>query len=329
MNIRDNKYEVTAILKDGSTLTLDGAVQKLSWQEQGEEIAQRASLVLAQVKTDKGYLNALLPLCTMVVIKANGKEVFRGVVWEWEYESGKSRDITLTLYDHFIYPQNSRTFALFPAGKSTKDVVGKICADAGIQLNYAYGNATHDKTVFRRNTIADQILNTLDDAKLKLGRPAVATFEAGTLMVREEGYNATVYVFQATESAMSTSERQTMNKLVTKVAIYGNEDKQDRRKLEVVVDGKVEFGELQDVVLRSKNTTTAAAKTEAENILKENGSPKATITANVPDVPEVRKGWKVKMDAGSLLGYFIVKGVTHDASERRMKLELKREGGMR
>lgn len=324
MNVLENSYSVKAFLKDGTVLDLNPAVTRLSWQDPAEEIAQRAIVKLAQVKTDRGFLNQLLPLCTMIQIVANGAEVFRGIVWEWEYESSNSREISLTCYDHFIYAQNSKTFAYFPEGKSTKDIIGAICADAGIGLSYKWDTATHDKTVFRGNYIADQIMDTLDKAKKRVGGNPVATFKGGTLTIQKEAYNSAIYHFKATESAMMTNERMTMDGLVTKVAIYGAESEDDRRQVEAVINGKTEYGTLQDIVLRTSSSSLSDAKKEAQTILQEDGSPKRTISAEVPDVPEIRKGWKVRIDAGSLLGYFIVKGVTHDATARSMHLELKR-----
>lgn len=323
MNVLENEYTVRAVLQDGSTLDLTPAVTRLSWQDPTGEVAQRATLMLAQVKTDKGWLNSLLPLCTIIQIMANGAEAFSGIVWEWEYASSNSRTITLTCYDHFIYAQNSKTFAYFPDGKSTKDIVTKICSDNGISCNYQWQSATHDKKVFRGTYIADQIMNTLEDARKRLVRRYVATFASGTLTIQGEAYNSDIYVFKATESAMSTSERMTMDGLVTQVAIYGAETKDDRRQLEAIVPGKTEYGTLQDVVLMTASSKLADAKKDAQGILQEDGNPKRTITAEVPDVPPIRKGWKVKMEAGSLLGYYIVMGITHNATDRTMTMELR------
>ena len=322
MNVLENEYSVTAILQDGSSLNLDPAVTRLSWQDPAEEVAQRATLCLAQTKVNGKWLNQLLPLCTIIQITANGSQVFNGIVWEWEYESGSNREITLTCYDHFIYAQNSKTFAYFPAGKSTKDIISAICSENGISCSYKWQSATHDKITYRGTYIADQIMDTLDDAKKRLGSRPVATFAGGTLTIQGEAYNGPVYVFKATESAMSTSERLTMDGLVTQVAIYGAETEDDRRQLETIVPGKTEYGTLQDVVFMTCSTI-AQAKEDAAGVLLENGLPSGTITAEVPDVPEVRKGWKVRMEAGSLLGYYIVKGVTHNATDRTMSMELR------
>lgn len=326
MNVLDNDYRVTALLKDGSILELDPAVTSLSWQDSTGEVAQRAIIQLAQVRTDKGWLNGLLPLCTIIKISANGSEVFRGIVWEWEYTSGSNREIILTCYDHFIYAQNSKTFSYFPSGKSTKDIITSICSSNGIPLDYRWKSTTHDKSTFRGTNIADQIMDTLDDARMRLGSYPVATYAGGKLTIQGEAYNKPIYIFKAAESSVSTTERITLDGLVTQVAIYGAESNDNRRRLEAVVKGKTEYGTLQDTVFMTSSTTMAQAKEDAKGILWESGSPSKTITAEVPDVPEIRKGWKIRMEAGSLLGYYIVKGVTHNATDRTMSLELRAAG---
>lgn len=45
---------------------------------------------------------------------------------------------------------------------------------------------------------------------------------------------------------------------------------------------------------------------------------------SAPDVPQIRKGDKIKVAAGNLSGFFYVKGVSHSATERTMEMELKR-----
>lgn len=106
------------------------------------------------------------------------------------------------------------------------------------------------------------------------------------------------------------------------VAVYGAEDQEDRRQLEAVVPGRTEYGILQEVVLLQASSRLSDAKKDAQGILAENGAPRHTITAKTPDVPCIRKGWRVRVEAGSLLGYYIVKGVTHNATDRTMVMEL-------
>lgn len=324
LNIKDITYTAKAILKDGSTVDLTPAIIKRSRQEPTEEIAQRVNLTLAQVKTQKGYLHEILPLCTIIVLYANNTEVFRGIVWEWEFTSSKQKEVDLMCYDHFIYSQRSKNNAYYSAGKSTKDIISDICSKNSIKLSYSYDSISHAKVLYKAQAISEQILRTLEDAKSKLKSNPVARYDKGTLTIGFQGQNKEVYVFNADESAMSTNERITMDQLVTKVIVVGKEDDEGRQKVEATVNGKTEYGVLQEVVQRDSDGTIAQAREEAQKILDERGTPKHIISVSAPDVPFVKKGDKVKINAGSLNGEFAVLGITHEETNRTMTMELEK-----
>ena len=321
----DYEYSVHAVLPDGTDWDITPGVTNVSWQDPDEEVAQRANITIAQTMTKRGWLHEQLQLCVLIKIFANGQEVFRGIVWEWEYgSSSKTREITLTCYDHFIYTQKSSSFGYYAAGKSTKDIISDICSKNGIKLQYDYSSIKHAKMVFKNKTIADQILDTLGEAKKKLKNEPVAIFDKQVLIIREKGSNTDVYSFKSDTNTVSTTERLTMDRLVTKVVVIGKEDSAGRRSIEATINGKLEYGTLQEIVYRDGDDTIAAAKDEAQKILDERGKPESDIRAEVPDVPTLRKGDKVHMEAGSLNGFFFVRGVTHNAETRSMSLELER-----
>lgn len=324
IDMKNTAYTAKALLKDGSALEITEAILRINRQEPPEEIAQRVNIRIAQVQTPKGWLHNLLPLCTFIVLYADGKETFRGIVWEWEFSSSKQKEIDLMCYDHFIYAQRSKDDSYFPAGKSTQDIIGSICSKHGIKLSYAYGNIKHAKVAYKAITVSEMIHRTLTDAKSKLKENPVARFEKGVLQITRQGQNQDVYVFDASSSTISTNERITMDELVTKVVVVGKEDKQGRRKIEATLTGKTEYGTLQEIVQRDGDDTIAKTREEAQNILDEQGTPKHFITAEAPDVPEIKKGDKVKVMAGSLNGYYFVKGVTHDEASRTMVMELEK-----
>ena len=162
----------------------------------------------------------------------------------------------------------------------------------------------------------------MDEAKRQLKTEPVAIFDKQTLIIRPRGQNKDVYVFEAAKNAVQTTERFTLDKLVTKVMVMGKEDKEGRRKVEATVTGDTSYGTLQDVVYRDGDDTIAAAKAEAQKIIDEKGKPDHIISAEAPDVPFIQKGDKVKIAAGSLVGYYYVKGITHSVHDRMMTMEL-------
>ncbi|MEG2001413.1 MAG: hypothetical protein RR053_08495 [Evtepia sp.] len=323
MFVTQNTYTVKALLPSGQVLNITNALIQLAWQEQADEIAGRATLNLAQVKTEFGYLHALLPLCTNILIFGNGEEVFHGLVWEWNYNSDtQSQNIELTCYDPFIYAQNSDFYAYYPAGKSTKDLISDICSKNGIPLRYEYDSITHAKIKCDPSPIADHILDILKEAERKLPIAPVALYDKNTLVIRKKGANKTVYSFAARTSAISTSERLTLSGLVTKVSVLGKENKDGRRNIEATGLGKTQFGTLQRYVYHDGNDTLEKANQDAQKILDDKGKPERLMTLTAPDVPMVRKGDQIEVSAGSLLGTFFVKGISHNATARTMSMEL-------
>lgn len=186
------------MLPSGQVVELTNLVTALEWSDQAEEISQRASITLANTKTEQGYLSDILKLCTPIYIFANGKEVFRGIIWEWAYKSALEKEIRITAYNQIIKSTKSKDNNYYTAGKSTQDIVTELCGKWGIALKYNYGNHTHPKLVLNNQAIS------------------------------------------------------------------------------------------------------------------------------APDVPQIRKGDKIKVAAGNLSGFFYVKGVSHSATERTMEMELKR-----
>ena len=72
-------------------------------------------------------------------------------------------------------------------------------------------------------------------------------------------------------------------------------------------------------VLKEKLVETGIYSDELMRQIVEHGT-----LAHIDGIPpEIRKGWRVRMEAGSLLGYYIVKGVTHNATDRTMSMELR------
>ena len=113
--------------------------------------------------------------------------------------------------------------------------------------------------------------------------------------------------------------------VITKVIITGKADDDDREPIEATVSGKTsEYGTVQRIVNRSENTSLADAKIEAQNTIDENGEPKWEYEITAPDIPWIRRGDKIYVEAGDISGYQIVTEIdrTIDNKTREMTLTL-------
>ena len=317
------KYNIKAFFSSGEVMDLTGLCTSLSWGDEKDSIAQKAEVTLANIKIDKGYISDFIELCTQIYIYCNGEEYFREIVWDWSYTSALEKELSFTAYDKMIYLTQSKENTYYSSGKSTQFLVEDICKEWGISVRYEWESWTHGKTPLKNMEISRQLTTVLDEAQTKLDSKYVMFFEKDILIIRKKGSNTDIYYFHG-KNVESTTDRLTLQGLITKVLVYGKSEEDKRPPLLKTIDGNLEYGVLQEIITKDSNKTLDDAEKEAQNKLKENGKPEETITVSTVDVPMMRKGDKIKLVAGNLSGYFIVEGVTHNGFDKTMEMELER-----
>lgn len=304
----------TVYVVDGSNkYNLTPAVTNLGFSDQKTEMAQSATINVMNVKASGVWLSSLLKVRQRVFIYADdgtrNDEVFRGYIWSRGYKSALTdREIALKCYDNLIYFQESEIAEYFSAGKSTKDVCSTLCGKWGIKLNYSYSSITHSKLALRGNLADIFTKDVLDLAKERSGKKYVILSSKDTMQIKAEGSNGTVYSFKAGKNAVSTRSECTMDGMITKVVILGKaDDENDREPVEATVSGDTGgYGTLQKVINRDENTSLADAKKEAQSIINEDGTPKWEYELKTADIPWIRKGDKVHVNAGDIFNTYLI-----------------------
>lgn len=330
MDVALVEYDVELITEGGTAYDLDNALVSLAWEEQEGQLAQKATVTVVNVKTGSGYLMSLAKLNCMIRIYAHWgagrQKMFEGNIWEWNYASAQTKQLTLTVYDPMIRLQQCKDIKYFSPGMTTPAMLGSICGDWGVPLAYKWSQQiTHEKKVFNGEPVSDIITKLLEEVRQQTGGRYVALYKDGALTISDYGTNSDVYVFD-TLNTISTSDKLSMSNLVTRVKIIGKEDNQGRVSVDAVVDGDMRFGILQEVIKRDNDKSIGTAMAEAQATLKERGKPEESIMVNSPDLPFLRKGDAVEVAAGNLIGRFHVLGVSHDATQRQMTMTLRRAG---
>jgi len=323
------RYHVELITENGDIYDLDNAIQLLSWEEQDGQLAQKAALRVSSHSSQYGQtIRSLLKINRIIRIYADWGEgmrkLFEGTIWEWQYNRSISQENSIVAYDPMIRLQQSRDFYYFSAGMSTPAILGAICGDWGVPLDYRWSKQiTHEKKVFNCDAVSDMIIKLLEEVRRQTGARYAAIYEDGKLVVSDYGTNKDVYLFDY-PCTISTSDKLSMNSLVTRVKILGKADDDGRSSVEAVADGSLEFGVLQEVIRRDADKDIGEAKNEAEQTLKERGRPEESIVVTSVDLPFVRKVHAVEMQAGNLSGIFYVLGVSHNPAEKQMSMTLLR-----
>lgn len=321
--------EYTAfIISNGTKYDVTNALESIDLSNQDKQIAASATLTIANTKVNKQWFNQIPQVRDRVFIYANdGKtkdEVFRGFIWDKNYRSSLSeRELELKCYDNLIYFQESEESEFFASGQSTESVLSTICNNWGITMEYSYESITHSKLVLR-GTLSDIIMSDiLDLVKDRTGNGYVILSSKDVIQIKGRGQNTTVYNIEYGKNAIGTLSRVTMDGMTTRVKILGKADKEDRAPVEATVDGNTSrYGTLQKIIDKDENTSLADAKKEAQNIIDKDGTPKKEYEVATVDIPWIKKGDKVNINAGDITTALIVKGISRDISISGCKMTL-------
>jgi len=325
-------YSLILLRPDGQRIDLQPFLRSLSWEENDGELAVRLEAEFHNQQLPDGkWLHQLIPLGGQVFLYAdwgNGQqEIFRGTVFAWDYQTDPLGHFTITAYDQLIYLMKSKDDRFYKAGQTAKAIIEDIAKAWGIPLGTVEGPDTAlAKQVFRGDTLGDMIYSVLDQAKKRGAGKWIVRSKQGKINVIRPGQNSLVYRFAHDENVDSIQDRQDIEELVTRVKIIGAEDKEGKAPVVAQLDGRTEFGTLQEVVYQRQFDNAAAAKAAAQDILKERGQPRQIRKVTAPDLPFLRRGDKVKVEAGTLIGYYIVSSVIHDAANRIMVMEVEDVG---
>lgn len=320
------------VISGGTKYNVTPAIESIDISDQKKQIAKCVTFQMMNTKVGDKWLTGLLTVPNRVFVYANdgtkNEEVFRGFVWSRAYKSSQTdRTFQLKNYDNLIYFQESDHSAFFSSGKSTKDISASLCNEWGVKLEYTYESITHSKLPLRGKLADIFTADLLDPVKDRTGKKYVMLSEKDVVQIKPVGANSTIYHFIAGKNAIQTSSVLTMDGVVTKVIILGKADDDDRVPVEATVSGDTsQFGTIQETINRSENTSLADAKKEAQSIIDEKGKPKWEFELRATDIPWIRKGDKVYVDAGDMSGYYIVAGIerTITGKKREMTLDLEK-----
>lgn len=326
------RYQAVILTAGGQRCVVTGAVTGLSlgWSE--NEIAQKATLSVWNQKHQGVLFTSLFKPRDRVFLYADtgegDKEVFRGYIWEKQYQSALEKEITYVCYDNLIYLQESEDSLYFPAGRSTESIFAAVCKKWGVPLQYRYQSITHSKLPLK-GALADMLLSDLlEPVRKQTGQRYVLRSIQDTLCVDPAGSNGTVYKLAARANVLYTRTSVSMDGMATQAVITGKADSDGRAPVEATLSkNTAAYGTLQKVLASSDADSLADARKEAEELLKEKAQPSHSASIKAADIPWVRKGDRVDVAAGDLGGAYLVLGVTHDAMQKTMELDIERFNG--
>ncbi len=330
IKVGTQKYRAVIITETGENLDLTPKetpiVSELSWEEARQELAARATFSFPNIRVERVRLVNKIKMGQKVFIYSDWgqgmTEVFRGTIFRRGLEDDENGSIELTVYDNSFYLQRSRDQLYVANWTSCRAAITRLLDRW--KVPYAYNGPSTilaKGRLFKGDTVAEIILTLLDEARQKGGGEHVAKDVQGKIIIEPIGHNQTVWVL--TRAALGhVMDDQSIEDLVTRVKILSDLGNDRESPVAAVVDGKTEFGILQEIINHDTDESLAEARQAAQTILKDRGAPIRTISFEAPDVPPLRKGDLAHIDIGERKVEVIVESVQHNALQKKMSLEV-------
>ncbi|MFI3254462.1 MAG: hypothetical protein R3Y63_09035 [Eubacteriales bacterium] len=328
INIGKMTYAVEILTETGMRYDLSSAMTAMQWEDCAGELSQRGTFMFANSSLGDTWLHAVAKIGCIILVYSDWGEgktlVYQGKIWEWTYSSGVNKEITISTYDYAKFLMQSSDSYYFTSGMDTKDMIERIAGDWGVSVNYQWGQTmTHEKKVFDRLKIGEIIISLVEEVAAHCEETPVCIWKDETFTIVPQGYNDFVFELDMYR-VISTRDKISVNDMVTQVKVMGTADDEGRTLVEAVIEGEQDFGLLQTTLVRDSDKSLEDAIAEAETYLSEHGSPEEEIGVVAVDLPFLRKGEKVNICAGNLIGNFYVLSVCHNATQKQMSLTLER-----
>src|SRR5690606_32790606 len=145
--------------------------------------------------------------------------------------------VEFTAYDPTFNTMISKEHYFFPDGMKADASIKQIATEQGVPLGRIDGPNVSLARKMYNGSIGDTIGNRLKEARQKGGGRFIPRSTAGKLEIVREGTNKTVY--ELTDLTVnSSSDERSIENLVTKVKIYGNEPKPKSKKKKKLAKGE-------------------------------------------------------------------------------------------
>ena len=322
IDLGEVRYYGVVVTDDGQNIEVTDSLSELTWSESQGQLSMKASFTARNNDNDGFLSDKVEPGMIFVVLATLGgktEEVFRGKIEVWNPVSDADDDVLkCTAYDDlFPLQKSSDCFTVKKNWRASK-ALKKFFKEWKLRIGRYEGPTIKlKKMIFQNRTVADIINGILNKAYDMGDDKCFMRASDGVIDILPYYDNYDIYFFNE-DVASRIDERQSTENLVTRVKVMDSKVKKVKKK----IDGLTDYGIRQKILVMQQDQKLKDAKTQAEQIIDEEGKIERKITVKSPDLPFIRKGDVVYIDIKTSVGYFDVVGVSHDADSYNMTMSL-------
>ena len=233
-------------LYNGATYDITNFIKSISNSGDKMQAARKLDITLVYPIWDRNQPRTQIGPGTKVWLLLEGKEIFRGIVWNRDINSS-GEDLPFVAYDYLIYLTKSKVTYNF-VNITPEDATRKICSELGIDVGDLASTGIPVKRLIAQKTGYEAIMEMYTQASKTTGKKYIQVMDGVKLSVIEKGNVVADYTLRSRldgvgNNMVSTSYRDTMDGMINKVKIYDDKN----NYVSEVSNGSIdEFGLIQD-----------------------------------------------------------------------------------
>jgi cell wall-associated NlpC family hydrolase len=324
---------------DGSAVQLDPFLIGLNREHLRGELPRRVSAHLMNGSVSGvGDVLTACALGTRVVLHttedrdATAQWRFDGQIWTWR-PNDTGDELEIVCYDDLIL-LDYQDQVTYPEGLTGAVVLQDVFERVGIPVGRIDGPAVPMPRIAWTQKLKDLVAGVLQQAVYRGDRSYTVHMESvdggpSAVYVDLPSATAPVYWFTQWRNVFSVKQEQSQDGIANEALVIGTTPTKVDKKKPVISTQVVTSADDQDVTGRrrvivkgSRFDSDAAAADAAAAELERSSEQNRVRGTTVALVSEVGKGALVRVQAGTLDGYFAVLGVSHDEDALRMDLTI-------
>lgn len=191
-----------------------------------DEVARKLEATFFYSIFDRNHEHVQIGVGAKIWILLDGKEIFRGIVWERELNSHE--ELVITAYDYLIYLLKSTVTYNFKSILA-EDAVRKIIGDLGLQCGNVPRTGIRVSRILQDKTAYEAIMEIFTQVSKQNKKQYIPVCEGTKIKIIEKGsiiVNHTLTTINAFQkennigNILSTSYKDTMDNMCSRVKIY-------------------------------------------------------------------------------------------------------------
>lgn len=299
---------------NGDKYDLTNAVSSITWSGDYKSCGRRLEFSIISNPKDRNLNKIDIPLSSMVLFTENGKELFRGFVWEREKTNNRNT-INYIAYD-YGERLNKIKVSYNIKNETPTSIVNKICSEYGLKKGSIASSSVKIKKIFIGTSIYNTIMTAYTEEYKKTGKKYMLHYEGDKLCVCEKGTVKLTVGFEDGKNIISSSYKESISSMVNKVLIV---DEDGNKVSEVKDDDMLKIHGLFQEVYRKEEGKDA--NIEAKALLK--GVEQTCSLSGFGDNSCVTGcGVQIKDSYTGLTGLFYIDSDTHTWQGNDYKIDL-------